>query len=175
MFVCSIRENQITQLPASIGQLRQLASLDCSYNQLEHLPAQLGECRQLVQLDLQHNKLIDLPPEIGNLTQLARLGLRYTNIFLLPSKYFYATRQFFCFKANNFYFVVHTFCLTNIFGAPLKIFFYRYNQLHTGNIPKSLSQCVNLEEFNIENNCVAALPEGLLASLDKITSITLSR
>ena len=77
--LCSIRENQITQLPASIGQLRQLASLDCSYNQLEHLPAQLGECRQLVQLDLQHNKLIDLPPEIGNLTQLARLGLRYTN------------------------------------------------------------------------------------------------
>ena len=25
----------------------------------------------------------------------------------------------------------------------------RYNQLHTGNIPKSLSNCVNLEEFNI--------------------------
>ena len=84
----SIRENQITQLPASIGQLRQLASLDCSYNQLEHLPAQLGECRQLVQLDLQHNKLIDLPPEIGNLTQLARLGLRYTNIFCYPANIF---------------------------------------------------------------------------------------
>lgn len=25
----------------------------------------------------------------------------------------------------------------------------RYNQIHTGNIPKSLSNCVNLEEFNI--------------------------
>ena len=70
---------------------------------------------------------------------------------------------------------------------------FRYNQLHTGNIPKTLSNCVNLEEFNIgrllflvggdsfkiffsiENNCVAALPEGLLAALDKINSITLSR
>ena len=30
----------------------------------------------------------------------------------------------------------------------LKIIF-RYNQLHTGNIPKTLSNCVNLEEFNI--------------------------
>ena len=111
LFVCSIRENQITQLPASIGQLRQLASLDCSYNQLEHLPAQLGECRQLVQLDLQHNKLIDLPPEIGNLTQLARLGLRYTNIFcypanifmlpgifLLSSKYFLLRRKYILFN-----------------------------------------------------------------------------
>ena len=43
----------------------------------------------------------------------------------------------------------------------------RYNQLHTGNIPASLANCVNLEEFNIENNCVSDLPEGLLSSLDK--------
>ena len=50
-----------------------------------------------------------------------------------------------------------------------------HNQLHTGNIPKSLSNCVNLEEFNIENNSVAALPDGLLAALNKINSITLSR
>ena len=28
----------------------------------------------------------------------------------------------------------------------------RYNQIHTGNIPKSLSNCVNLEEFNIGKN-----------------------
>ena len=51
----------------------------------------------------------------------------------------------------------------------------RYNQLHTGNIPATLANCVNLEEFNIENNCVASLPDGLLAALDKISSITLSR
>ena len=43
----------------------------------------------------------------------------------------------------------------------------RYNQLHTGNIPATLANCVNLEEFNIENNCVSGLPEGLLSSLDK--------
>ena len=43
----------------------------------------------------------------------------------------------------------------------------RYNQLHTGNIPATLANCVNLEEFNIENNCVSNLPEGLLSSLDK--------
>ena len=88
---------------------------------------------------------------------------------MLPGNFLFSSKYFFLRS------IVHTFCSTNIFGAPLKIFFYRYNQLHTGNIPKSLSQCVNLEEFNIENNCVAALPEGLLASLDKITSITLSR
>jgi leucine-rich repeat protein SHOC2 len=34
---------------------------------------------------------------------------------------------------------------------------------------------VLLEEFNVENNTVASLPEGLLASLDNLTSITLSR
>ena len=33
---------QITSLPPTIGALRSLASLDCSYNQLEHLPAEIG-------------------------------------------------------------------------------------------------------------------------------------
>jgi leucine-rich repeat protein SHOC2 len=51
----------------------------------------------------------------------------------------------------------------------------RYNRLSTGSIPKSLANCVLLEEFNVENNTVASLPEGLLASLDNLTSITLSR
>ena len=35
----SIRENQITGLPNTIGKLKHLAICDCSYNQLEHLPS----------------------------------------------------------------------------------------------------------------------------------------
>jgi hypothetical protein len=32
-----------------------------------------------------------------------------------------------------------------------------------------------LEEFNIENNAVSALPEGLLAAVENLTFITISR
>ena len=87
---------------------------------------------------------------------------------------------------------------------------FRYNRLASGSVPKSLSNCVQLEEFNIENNAVrnvktslaneslrmeilhwdwrtlyislcyarfqvCALPEGLLAALDSLIHITISR
>ncbi len=41
----------------------------------------------------------------------------------------------------------------------------RYNRLHSNSIPKSLGNCKELEQFNVENNCISSLPEGLLASL----------
>ena len=65
-----------SHLPASIGKLTRLTTLDMSYNHLEHLPEEIGMCRHLSTVDLQHNKLLDLPESIGQLTCLVRLGLR---------------------------------------------------------------------------------------------------
>ena len=42
-------------------------------------------------------------------------------------------------------------------------------------LTSSLQPAVSSNYVNLENNCVAALPDGLLAALDKISSITLSR
>lgn len=41
-------------------------------------------------------------------------------------------------------------------------------------VPKSLANCINIEEFNVENNSLSQL-EGLLSSLVNLTSLTLSR
>ena len=88
-------------------------------------------------------------PQIGECSKLSSLDLQHNKLLDLPP------------EIGN---------LTQLSRLGL-----RYNQLHTGNIPRTLANCVNLEEFNIENNCVASLPDGLLAALDKISSITLSR
>lgn len=56
-----------------------------------------------------------------------------------------------------------------------KCSYLRYNRLKCGSIPRTLANSILLEEFNVENNCIATLPEGLLASLDNLNSITLSR
>ena len=45
----------------------------------------------------------------------------------------------------------------------------------SGSIPKSLANCTQLAEFNIEGNSVSALPDGLLSSLGNLSYITLSR
>ena len=49
----------------------------------------------------------------------------------------------------------------------------RYNRLTT--VPKSVSNCIHMDEFNVEGNSIPQLPEGLLSSLSNLTSITLSR
>ena len=51
----------------------------------------------------------------------------------------------------------------------------RYNRLTSSSIPKSLANCVQLPEFNIEGNSVSSLPDGLLSSLEKLNNISLSR
>jgi hypothetical protein len=52
---------------------------------------------------------------------------------------------------------------------------YRYNRLTTSSIPATLSNCTALEQFNVENNMVSNLPDGLLSSLENLTQISLSR
>ena len=49
----------------------------------------------------------------------------------------------------------------------------RYNRLIS--VPRSLSNCIKLTEFNVENNSLSQLPEGLLSSLCNLTTLTLSR
>lgn len=49
----------------------------------------------------------------------------------------------------------------------------RYNRL--ASIPKTLSKCIHLDEFNVEGNQLSQLPEGLLSSLSNLSSLTLSR
>ena len=55
------------------------------------------------------------------------------------------------------------------------ILLLRYNRLTSSSIPKSLANCVQLPEFNIEGNSVSSLPDGLLSSLEKLNNISLSR
>lgn len=49
----------------------------------------------------------------------------------------------------------------------------RYNRLDS--VPRTLSNCTNLTEFNVENNALSQLPEGLLSSLCNLNQLTLSR
>ena len=50
--------------------------------------------------------------------------------------------------------------------------FARYNRLSTGSIPKALSNCTSLEQFNVENNTISNLPDGLLASLENLAQVS---
>ena len=63
------QRNQLTSLPAEIGQLTSLRVVT-SRNQLTSVPAEIGQLTSLKELDLGDNQLTSLPAEIGQLTSL---------------------------------------------------------------------------------------------------------
>ncbi|HSX04063.1 MAG TPA: leucine-rich repeat domain-containing protein [Rhabdochlamydiaceae bacterium] len=79
-------KNQLTTVPAELGNLGQLEVLDLSNIQLIRVPAELGNLRVLRELNLSHNQLTELPVELGNLKQLLRFNFSHNRITKLPNE-----------------------------------------------------------------------------------------
>lgn len=67
--------NNLTVLPSSIGQLKNLEHLDISFNNLSELPAEIGMLSNLKQLLLFNNRVQSLCYELGYLFKLEQLGI----------------------------------------------------------------------------------------------------
>ena len=70
-----MNENKLTELPAEIGDLRELRKLNVSNNQLVGLPTSIHRLTKLEELDLNVNNLTELPAEIGDLRELCLLNV----------------------------------------------------------------------------------------------------
>ncbi|XP_017044874.1 leucine-rich repeat and calponin homology domain-containing protein isoform X1 [Drosophila ficusphila] len=82
--VLLVSNNRLASLPDELGRLDQtLTDLDASYNQLTNLPARLGELRSLRSLSLRSNNLMYLPRELTCLS-LITLDVSNNKIASLP-------------------------------------------------------------------------------------------
>ena len=70
-----LKGNQLTGLPAEIGQLTSLETLGLENNQLTSVPVEIGQLTSLTVLGLLGNKLTRVPAEFMDLTSLKQLGL----------------------------------------------------------------------------------------------------
>ena len=82
----NLNGDQLTSLPAEIGQLKNLTELNLLNNNLTSLPAEIGQLKNLRVLDLGFNYQISLPAEIGQLKNLIKLVLYYNNLTSLPAE-----------------------------------------------------------------------------------------
>ena len=78
-------ENKLTELPAEIGDLRELRELGVSFNQLVGLPTSIHRLTKLERLYLDGNKLTELPAEIGDLRELRDLLVSNNQMVGLPA------------------------------------------------------------------------------------------
>jgi hypothetical protein len=76
--------NDLTSLPAALGNLRGLHSLLLSSNQLVQLPPQVSSCSSLTSLSASDNQLAELPEELCCLSRLRRLLVSGNKIEALP-------------------------------------------------------------------------------------------
>lgn len=76
----------ITEIPAEIGQLKNIETLNLSTNNLTKIPAEIGKLDSLVILDLSNNALTELPPEIGQLKNLKLLDVTGNNLTKIPTE-----------------------------------------------------------------------------------------
>ena len=68
--------NKLTELPAEIGDLRELSwVLSVNNNQLVGLPSSIQRLTKLERLYLDENKLTELPAEIGDIRELRELDV----------------------------------------------------------------------------------------------------
>jgi internalin A len=79
-----LSDHQLTSLPTTIGKLTNLTTLSVYGNQLTSLPTTIGKLTNLTWLDLSDHQLTSLPATIGNLTNLTRLDLNGNQLPIPP-------------------------------------------------------------------------------------------
>ncbi len=79
--------HQLTNLPDSIGTLRNLTNLELQQNELICLPENIGNLSNLINLNLGGNQLNSLPNSIGNLYNLILLHLGRNKLTSLPQTF----------------------------------------------------------------------------------------
>ncbi len=82
----SLKHNDMTGIPAEIGQLANLQELDYSFNNLDTMPNEIKNMRGLRKLSLAHNRYREFPKEMWHIPNLEYLDLSYNDLSSLPDE-----------------------------------------------------------------------------------------
>jgi len=163
----NLRYNQLSTLPIEIGNLINLTTLYLRDNQLRTLPGEIGNLASLTVLGLRDNQLVRFPAEISSLTNLATLGLRGNQLGTLPIEIGNLTSLTSLYLRGNRLSILPTQIgdLTNL--ATLGI---RDNQLTT--LPASIGNLTNLVTLGLRSNQLNTLPAEI-SNLSRLSTLEL--
>ena len=133
----------LTSIPAEIGKLTQLTSLNISNNEINQLPSEIGKLVNLKVLNASFNKLTGLPNEIGNLLSLEELDLAFNKLKKLPETIGDLVNLRRLYLGKAYYFSLGKSRTENRLEA----------------LPKRMTQLINLQELDLDSNPLPIPPE----------------
>ena len=164
-----LRQNQITELPAEIGELTNLTKLDLRQNQISELPTSIAQLTNLTKLNLKQNQISELPAEIAQLTNLTGLFLNGNQLRELPAEIAQLTNLTGLYLSGNQLseLPVEIGEIPNLTTLDLM-----QNQL--SELPAVITQLTNLTKLDLRQNQITELPAEI-AQLANLTTLDLSR
>ena len=160
----------LTRLPAEIGQLTNLQTLNLWGNGLSEVPAEIGQLTKLRKLNLANNQLSEVPAEIGQLKNLQELYLHTNQLREVPAEIWQlASLQFLNLGYGNQVREVPAEIgqLTN-----LRTLLLDRNQL--SEMPAEIGQLMNLQRLELHNNQLREVPAEIW-QLTNLRELNLSR
>ncbi len=152
----NLSNNQLNNLPISIGGLDHLVSLDVKENKIYKLPPELGLLPELQSLNLEANNLNSLPREVGNLYTLKLLSLRNNSINFLPSEIGYLVNLEKLDVSEN---LLET--IPKEIGELKKLKELLLSSNHLVLLPDEISRLEALEVLDLSNNILERLPKDI--------------
>jgi internalin A len=146
----------LTELPPEIGQLTNLQELDLSGNQLTSLPESIGQLTNLQELRLRDNQLTSLPESIGQLTNLQTLDLRGNQLTSLPESIGQLTNL----QELNLTFN-QLRSLPDSIGRLAGLLVLRLHNNELTMLPQSIKQLAELKRFLFGDNQLSSVPDWI--------------
>ena len=144
---------KLDTIPAIIGELDALKTLNLKNNKIRTLPDEIGDLENLEKLILESNRLKTFPESIGNLKKLEILYAHHNQITSLPSSFVELTNlQVLWLHFNNISFLPVN--LGNMIN--LETLWLHNNQIEE--IPASIGELESLEWIRLEYNQLSSLP-----------------
>lgn len=159
---------KMTELPASIGKLKNLTWLRLGGNKLTSLPDEIGKLTQLRVLNLERNNLSSLPESIGKLGKLKTLILEDNQLSSLPgSMSKLSSLDKLNLRDNKFA------ELPDVVGKIENLTFLDIARNQMTTLPGSIGGLKQLDFLNACSNSIKVLPESI-GDLENVTKIYLS-
>lgn len=163
-FYCG--KNEVTEVPAEIGKLINLTSLDfCKDFSLKKIPAEIGKLKKLKDIRLALTQVKIIPNEIGNLTELTSLLLGSNELTEIPKEIgnLKKLKELYI-GSNNLKNVPDEICnLTSLTTL---------NISHCGleRLPDNIGNLKELQSLNLNTNNLKYLPKSIV-QLNKLSHL----